>query len=438
MAQYPLATVLAVAIPLGTFCFLAIVLVTVLSTRYQKYAKAEKRFKTVGSKPKQRQGLEVFGTTEIQATILKDSNPLQLKSTTNDQDHHLSLNIEDSTLDLPRGPIPSTVSSMYSTSTLSGQHPLDFLDTEDFLHSLNKPSHSRQYPSQMYPKDNRSTKGKKFFQNMVRSTESLSPFQTESDSSHPVLLPAIPITDHNTIGQHIYQKIVKKISDQQELEYKQSHPEQRSSFKSEQDFDFENSATGSHTRPVWIKSPKEPKTPERKSPRSSKFKSLDHSVGNSPAGPLPNISPPKPPGKGNSVFQTSPKALPPFSSSKSNLEFQIPVFPFRDYSNFGSSMTGSATNNSKQISSPLTENDGLIVNLQGANIVADTPYQASLSDELDIDVGDCLQVYEVFDDGWCKASIVLSDNPIETKRIIHGVCPMSSLDLRPTPFGKKS
>lgn len=86
---------------------------------------------------------------------------------------------------------------------------------------------------------------------------------------------------------------------------------------------------------------------------------------------------------------------------------------------------------SKRINKPLPSTpflleEGVVANLGGARYKAVYSYSAKLSDELDLDPGDLLKVFELFDDGWCLARIARFAKQ-SAGRNQSGVCPRSCL-----------
>lgn len=69
---------------------------------------------------------------------------------------------------------------------------------------------------------------------------------------------------------------------------------------------------------------------------------------------------------------------------------------------------------------------GVVANLRGARFVVTVPYKKILSDELNIHYNDVVEIYEVFDDGWCSVRIAESAIPI-ANQFERGVCPKSCL-----------
>jgi hypothetical protein len=69
--------------------------------------------------------------------------------------------------------------------------------------------------------------------------------------------------------------------------------------------------------------------------------------------------------------------------------------------------------------------NGVIATLRGEAYEAVYPYTPQLSDELQLETGDKLFVYSVFDDGWCFAR--LFSRQAGEGRLTDGTCPLACL-----------
>ncbi|GMM50675.1 hypothetical protein DASB73_016330 [Starmerella bacillaris] len=437
MAQYPLSIVLSVAIPLGVFSLLSLLVLSALILKYIRYTDADRKAKL----GRQKRLESVQGLYKPVHNFNPNNENKELVEIPEPASQGRSLKQPSDIEEIFELVSPDLVFKKHDRSsslTVSSEAPkMDIRDSFIAPQTASPQKFETMYNNDAYEPTSshgptsslRDARGSQYRQNSVRYFKPLTPENSNMSSLNNV-------RNHKNSPSRVHRHKGRASNGSQEV------PPLWESQDYDTDFDFFNdSPSGTLRRPVsGILGGID------KEPFSTPQSSLPGGVINSP-GPLPRFSPPRPPTpnvgalyahahaedtdvKKNNSRKENPKSSNPVPTPSSvyeaNSKSQASHLNASSIYLFGGEDEESSKNNPAQMNS-----DGVIVNLHGAGVFVERMYRAKMADELDIDVDDYLQVYEVFDDGWCNATIISSVKPLETKTLITGVCPMASLNLRP-------